>query len=251
MIESELFGHEQGAFTGADKERIGKFELANDGTIFLDEISELSLDQQTKLLRVIQNQEVERIGGSKKIPINVRIIAASNQPLETLVDEKKFRMDLFYRINVFPIHLPKLIDRENDVLLLANHFIEKYSQKMKIPIANLTQSGANHLINQRWPGNIRELENTIQRAIIIANGKDITDRILSYTPGQTSIIPQLPTPTPKINPPFEVQSLEENEAKFIQQTLQHFKGNIKKTAETLKVSRTTLYNKCKKYKIEI
>ena len=122
---------------------------------------------------------------------------------------------------------------------------------MKIPIANLTQSGANHLLNQRWPGNIRELENTIQRAIIIANGKNITDRILSYTPGQTSIIPQLPTPTPQINPPFEVQSLEENEAKFIQQTLQYFKGNIKKTAETLNVSRTTLYNKCKKYKIEI
>lgn len=251
LVESELFGHEQGAFTGADKERIGKFELANEGTIFLDEISELSLDQQTKLLRVIQNQEVERIGGSKKIPINVRIIAASNQPLEKLVDQKKFRMDLFYRINVFPIHLPRLIDRENDILLLADHFIKKYSQKMKIPIASLTQSGANHLLNQRWPGNIRELENTIQRAIIIANGKEISDRILSYTPGQTSVLPQLPTPTQSVTATFEVKSLEENEAKFIQQTLQHFKGNIKKTAETLKVSRTTLYNKCKKYEIDI
>ena len=203
LIESELFGHEQGAFTGADKARIGKFELANNGTIFLDEISELSLDQQTKLLRVIQNQEVERIGGNKKIPINVRIIAASNKPLELLVKNNAFRMDLFYRINVFPIHIPNLVDRDQDILLLASYFIEKYSQKMNIPSSTLTTSGAQYLMNQPWPGNIRELENTIQRAIIICNGKPITDQVLMFKPGKT-LQPLLTDPTPplRLDAPF-------------------------------------------------
>ena len=200
LIESELFGHEQGAFTGADKERVGKFELANGGTIFLDEISELSLDQQTRLLRVIQNQEVERVGGSKKIPINVRIIAASNKPLELLVKNEQFRMDLFYRINVFPIHIPKLIDRENDIVLLANHFIEKYSQKMNIPQGKLTPSGADYLLSLPWPGNIRELENTIQRAILISNGKDISELALSFQPGKVISQAALPSAEKKRNP---------------------------------------------------
>ncbi len=250
LIESELFGHEQGAFTGADKERIGKFELANQGTIFLDEISELSLDQQTKLLRVIQNQEVERIGGSKKIPIDVRIIAASNQPLELLVKNNQFRMDLFYRINVFPIHIPKLIDRENDILLLADYFIEKYSHKLNVSQGKLTPSGAQYLMNQPWPGNIRELENTIQRAIIISNGKDITETALSFKPGQSILHPLLPSGE-KQPPPFVPTSLDANEEAFIRQTLDYYNGNIKKTAENLGVSRTTLYNKFKKYNIDL
>lgn len=250
LIESELFGHEQGAFTGADKQRIGKFELANEGTIFLDEISELSLDQQTKLLRVIQNQEVERVGGSQKIPINVRIITASNKPLELLIKDNKFRMDLFYRINVFPIHIPKLIDRENDMLLLADYFIEKYSQKMNIPQGKLTQSGAQYLMNQPWPGNIRELENTIQRAIIISNGKNITETALSFKPGQTIIQSMLPSGK-KTDLPFIPTTLDENEETFIRQTLKYYDWNIKKAAENLGVSRTTLYNKFKKYNIDI
>ncbi len=223
--------------------------MANEGTIFLDEISELSLDQQTKLLRVIQNQEVERIGGSKKIPLNVRIIAASNQPLELLVKDQKFRMDLFYRINVFPIHIPKLIDRENDIILLADYFIEKYSQKLNIPQAKLTKSGAQYLLNQPWPGNIRELENTIQRAIIISNGKDITETALSFKPGQSIIQPLLTNGTPA-NLPFIPTTLDESEETLIRQTLDHFDWNVKKTAESLNVSRTTLYNKFKKYNID-
>lgn len=250
LIESELFGHEQGAFTGADKERIGKFELANNGTLFLDEISELSLDQQTRLLRVIQNQEVERVGGSKKIPLNVRLIAASNKPLEVLVKNGHFRMDLFYRINVFPIHIPKLIDRENDIILLANHFIEKYSHKMNLPQAKLTKSGAHYLMNQSWPGNIRELENTIQRAILVSNGKDITEMALSFKPGQPITQPMLPAPEDNTPPPFVPTTLDENEEAFIRQTLNYYQGNIKKAAENLGVSRTTLYNKFKKYNID-
>lgn len=250
LIESELFGHEQGAFTGADKQRIGKFELANHGTIFLDEISELSLDQQTKLLRVIQNQDVERIGGNKKVPINIRLIAASNKPLELLVKNNAFRMDLFYRINVFPIHIPRLTDRGEDILLLSNHFIETYSQKMNLPPTSLTTSGKTFLMNQPWPGNIRELENTIQRAVIICNGKPITEQVLSYKPGQTILQPQLPQPEPSKARGFTPTSLDQNEASFIQQTMDYFNGNIKKTAEQLNVSRTTLYNKLKKYNIE-
>ena len=250
LIESELFGHEKGAFTGADKQRIGKFELANNGTIFLDEISELTLDQQTRLLRVIQNQQLERVGGSELIPINVRIIAASNKPLEILIKNNEFRMDLYYRINVFPILIPKLTDRENDVILLAEYFIEKYSEKMNIPKAKLTKSAMNYLLNQNWPGNIRELENTIQRAIIISNGKEITETILNFKPGQNPLQPLLTSGKEKPTPFFPT-TLDENEKVFIRQTLDHYNWNIKKTAENLGISRTTLYNKCKKYNIEI
>ena len=250
LIESELFGHEKGAFTGAEKDRIGKFELANNGTLFLDEISELSLNQQTKLLRVIQNQEVQRIGSNKTIPINVRIITASNKPLEQMVDKKEFRMDLFYRINVFPIHIPKLVDRENDVILLANHFIEKYAQKLQVMPSKLTHSAMIYLQNQPWQGNIRELENNIQRAVIIANGKPITDAILSFKPGQAITQPLLSSGKTE-NTAFIPQSLNENEEAFIRKTLNYYNGNIKKTAEKLEVSRTTLYNKFKKYNIDI
>lgn len=250
LIESELFGHEKGAFTGAENQRIGKFELANNGTIFLDEISELSLDQQTKLLRIIQNQEVQRVGGNQTIPINVRIIAASNKPLEVMVKNNTFRMDLYYRINVFPIHIPKLIDRENDILHLAKFFIEKYSQKLNIPLAKLTTSGATYLLNQAWPGNIRELENTIQRAIIISNGKAISETALSFKPGQTIIQPMLPSGK-KSEVAFQPQTLAENEETFLRKTLEYYQNNIKKTAENLGISRTTLYNKCKKYEINL
>ncbi|MEK9726602.1 MAG: sigma-54 dependent transcriptional regulator, partial [Candidatus Margulisiibacteriota bacterium] len=250
LIESELFGHEKGAFTGADAQRIGKFELANNGTLFLDEISELSLDQQTKLLRIIQNQEVERLGGNKSIPINVRIIAASNKPLELMVKNNTFRMDLYYRINVFPIHIPKLIDREGDILLLAQFFVEKYSQKLNLPQAKLTSSGATYLLNQAWPGNIRELENAIQRAVIISNGKEITDTILNFKPGEPTTQPLLNSGQPKTIT-FHPTTLDENEENFIRQTISYYDGNIKKTAENLGISRTTLYNKCKKYDIHL
>ena len=227
LIESELFGHEKGAFTGAEKDRIGKFELANNGTLFLDEISELSLNQQTKLLRVIQNQEVQRIGSNKTIPINVRIIAASNKPLEQMVDKKEFRMDLFYRINVFPIHIPKLVDRENDIILLANHFIEKYAQKLQVMPSKLTHSAMIYLQNQPWQGNIRELENNMQRAVIIANGKPITDAILSFKPGQAITQPLLSSGKTE-SAVFIPQSLNENEEAFIRKTLDYYNGNIKK-----------------------
>ena len=250
LIESELFGHEQGAFTGADKQRIGKFELADQGTLFLDEISELSLDNQTKLLRVLQNKEIQRVGGDRTIPINVRIIAAANKDLESMVEKETFRLDLFYRLNVFPIHIPKLNERGEDIILLAKHFIEKYADTMRLSKCTLANDAIHYLQNHQWKGNVRELENIIQRAMIIANGKPLTKHILAFTPGQSIATPLLmePSADPII---FIPKSLNEHEEDIIKNTLTHTNYNMKKTAEILNVSRTTLYNKCKKYGISI
>lgn len=248
LIESELFGHERGAFTGADDRRLGVFEQAQNGTVFLDEISELPLNQQRRLLRVLQNNQVQRLGGTQTTPINVRIIAASNRPLDALVKTNEFRSDLFYRLNVFPIYIPRLAERGNDVILLTHHFIKKYSHQFKISPPKITASAQQYLLNHTWPGNIRELENIIQRAIIISQGTIIDDTILRYIPGQMPSLLQLPPP-PSSSPPFNPVSLDEHEAIVIRKTLRYYDGNIKKAAETLNISRTTLYNKCKKYAI--
>jgi transcriptional regulator with GAF, ATPase, and Fis domain len=167
LIESELFGHEKGSFTGALEKRIGKFELANEGTIFLDEIGELPLELQAKLLRVLQEREIERLGGRTTIPLDVRIIAATNRDLETEVAEGRFRSDLFYRLSVFPIHLPSLRERKEDIPMLISHFLQKYCRKMKKQFANLKDTVLEEMIQYDWPGNIRELENVIEQSVII------------------------------------------------------------------------------------
>jgi len=178
LIESELFGHEKGSFTGAFEKRVGKFEQANGGTIFLDEIGELPLDLQSKFLRVLQEREVEPIGGSRK-PIDVRVIAATNRNLEQELANGRFRMDLFYRLNVFPICLPPLRERKEDILLLANYFIEVYASKMNKPVKGLSEAAQHTLIQYKWPGNIRELENIIERSVILAKSELIQDLSLS------------------------------------------------------------------------
>ena len=173
LIESELFGHEKGAFTGAVSQKNGRFEIADGGTIFLDEIGELHLDLQAKLLRVLQEGEFERLGGNDSIKVDVRVIAATNRNIEQLVSEKLFREDLYYRLNVFPIKVPPLRDRKEDIPLLINHFVKKYSQKAGKTIEIISPSLLDTLINYRWPGNIRELENVIERAVIISEGKKL------------------------------------------------------------------------------
>ncbi|HEU5289868.1 MAG TPA: sigma 54-interacting transcriptional regulator, partial [Cyclobacteriaceae bacterium] len=173
LIESELFGHEKGSFTGALEKRIGKFELANGGTIFLDEMGELPLELQAKLLRVLQEKEIERIGGKQTIPLDVRIIAATNRDLETEVAEGRFRSDLFYRLNVFPIHLPPLRERSEDIPMLITHFFQKYSKKMKRPIRSIKDEVLQEMIHYEWPGNIRELENVIEQAVIVGDSNSI------------------------------------------------------------------------------
>ncbi len=168
LIESELFGHEKGSFTGATARRIGRFELAHDGTIFLDELAELPLELQAKLLRVLQEGEIERLGDSKTIKINVRIIAATHRDLKQMVSEKTFREDLYYRLSVFPLTLPPLRDRQHDISLLVQWFISKYAQKMGKQINHIPQTVMDNLLSYNWPGNVRELENVIERAVILS-----------------------------------------------------------------------------------
>ena len=167
LIESELFGHEKGAFTGATVFRKGRFELADNGTIFLDEIGDLPPVVQTKLLRVLQERVFERIGGNTPIKVNIRIIAATNRDLEALIREGKFREDLYYRLNIFPVVVPPLRERRTDIILLANHFVEKYSRELERKIVRISTSATDLLMHYHWPGNVRELENCIERAIIL------------------------------------------------------------------------------------
>ncbi len=170
LLESELFGHEKGAFTGAIDRRIGRFELAHQGTIFLDEVEDIPLELQSKLLRVLQEQEFERLGSSRTIRVDVRVVAATNTDLTKLVEEKKFRSDLFYRLNVFPINVPPLRERPEDIPLLVNFFANKFAQQMKRPIESVPKEVMSALVNYRWPGNIRELQNLIERAVIVSRG---------------------------------------------------------------------------------
>jgi transcriptional regulator with GAF, ATPase, and Fis domain len=250
LIESELFGHEKGAFTGALEKKIGKFELADGGTLFLDEIGELPLDLQVKLLRALQNKEIERVGGTSPLKINTRIITATNKNLQREVKRKRFRLDLFYRLNVFPIIVPPLRERKEDILPLASHFLEIYSSQFKVQKPALTNDAEHYLLNHYWEGNIRELENLIQRAIILSQGSDISSLTLSLKPGETETIiedPRLALPEPSAHPP--IQRLDELEKTAITRTIAHLNGNLKKASEVLGVSRTTLYNKISKYEI--
>jgi formate hydrogenlyase transcriptional activator len=170
LLESELFGHEKGAFTGAVAQKIGRFEAANGGTLFLDEIGDIPLELQAKLLRVLQEQEFERLGSTYTHRVNVRVVAATNQDLEALVAAKQFRMDLYYRLNVFPIALPPLRHRLEDIPMLVAHFVHKYAERMAKRIENITSDAMEALVHYPWPGNIRELQNFIERAVILTNG---------------------------------------------------------------------------------
>jgi transcriptional regulator with GAF, ATPase, and Fis domain len=188
LIESELFGHEKGAFTGAISRKIGRFELADGGTLFLDEIGDLPPGVQAKLLRVLQEHEFERVGGTQTIKVDVRLITATNRDLAKAVEENSFRTDLYYRLNVFPIHLPPLRERKEDIPLLTQYFINKYMTRMGKRIEKISQETMNRLIAYPWPGNIRELENIIERAVILSKGLilEIEDELLpsSHLPDQ-------------------------------------------------------------------
>ena len=179
MIESELFGHEKGAFTGATDRREGRFELANRGTLLLDEVSEIPANLQAKLLRVLQEREFERVGGTKTIKVNVRILATSNRDLMQFVERGSFRSDLYYRLNVFPIHVPALRERPDDILLLAESFLRRFARKHGVKIPGFTDNAASALINYPWPGNVRELQNTLERAVILSeSGRPVTTAAL-------------------------------------------------------------------------
>jgi DNA-binding NtrC family response regulator len=246
LIESELFGHEKGAFTGASDKRIGKFELAQNGTIFLDEIGEMPLEMQAKLLRVLQQREIERIGGKDPVKINVRIVAATNRNLEKEVADGQFRLDLYYRLNVFPLHLPALRERNGDIELLANHFLQTFNKKNNKNIRGFSDQALASLRSYSWPGNIRELENMVERSALLT--KEAT-------------IENIPIPT-IINQPFVEaaqhsnnihKTIEENEREHIVRVLRQCNGKIRGSggaAEILGVPPTTLASKIKKLGIQ-
>lgn len=242
LIESELFGHERGAFTGATEKRIGKFEKAADGTIFLDEIGEMPFNMQVKLLRVLQEKEIERIGGNTTIKINARIIAATNRDLEKEVAAGRFRIDLYYRLNAFPLTLPALRDRKEDIPLLANYFINTYSVKNGKKITGISEKAMAELIDYNWPGNIRELEHLIERSILLTEGTVINHiSIPNHNKVQAAATDK------------QIKSMVENEFDNIIAALKKCGGKISGrggAAELLNINVSTLNSKMKKLGIE-
>lgn len=188
LLESELFGHDKGAFTGAINTHRGRFEIADGGTLFLDEIGDLPLELQPKLLRVLQEREIERLGGSRTIPVNIRVIAATNRDLWQMVEDRQFRSDLFYRLNVFPLELPPLRDRPEDIPLLAKHFTQKMARHMNRSIDAIPTEALRQLMSWDWPGNVRELENVIERAVLLTRGNSLN---LHLNVRQSRLLPTL------------------------------------------------------------
>ena len=242
LFESELFGHVKGSFTGAHETKHGRLEVAEGGTIFFDEISNIGLNIQAKLLRAIQEREVNRIGSSKPIKIDVRILAATNEDLADAVRKGKFREDLFYRLSVVPLHLPALRERKDDIPLLVDHFLQKFNKRAKKNITGISSRALKALGEYDWPGNIRELDNTIERAVVLArsDGIDLEDLMYHGISGGT---------TPLSSLSGKLQSLEDFEKEYIQMVLKAHQGNRTRTAEVLGIDRKTLWAKIKKYKI--
>jgi DNA-binding NtrC family response regulator len=250
LLESELFGYERGAFTGAEARKLGKLELADKGTVFLDEIGDMDLALQAKILRVIQEQVIERVGGDKPIKIDVRIVAATNKDIEQAVQAKQFREDLFYRLNVFPITIPPLRERRDDIPPLALHFLNKYSTEVRKGPITIADEAMDILMKSPWKGNIRELENVIERAVIYAEGGVVRSQDLGIS--EASIISALAEHVPMDGPLQEVAAAATRiaESRRIRQVLKQTGGNKTRAAEVLQVSYKTLLTKIKDYQLE-
>ncbi len=233
LLESELFGHEKGAFTGAQYRKKGKFEIAEGGTVFLDEIGDISLKTQTDLLRVLQEREIVRVGGNQPIKVDFRCVAATNKDLEKTIEEGRFRPDLFYRLNVFRIELPPLRERRDDIPLLVNHFVSKFSLQMNKKITRVAPTAMNLLQQQPWVGNVRELENAVERAMVVAQEPEIRESDFVFKANA------VPNGAPK--------SLDEVERSYILRTLETTNWNQTRAAEILGIDRVTLHHKLKRY----
>ncbi len=245
LLESELFGHERGAFTGASNRRIGKFEQADGGSVFLDEIGDMSLATQAKILRVLQEREFERVGGNDLVKVNIRLISATNKNLEEEVHRGAFREDLYYRISVFPIRLPALRDRKGDILPLVMHFIDRYAKRENKQVTGVQREALNVLTGYHWPGNVRELENAVERAVVITGSHDI---ILDDLPPHIVAIGREGLTDPEETLPRWIEKLE---VEVLRKTLLEFEGNVTQTAKKLGIGRATIYRKAKKYHLPI
>lgn len=239
LLESELFGHEKGAFTGAHVQRKGRIERANQGTVFLDEIGELSVALQVKLLRFFQEREIERVGGREPIQIDVRIIAATNRNLEEEIEKERFRPDLFYRLSVIPINLPPLREREQDIFTLANHFLNKFNLEHERKIKGFSREATKLIQDYSWPGNIRELENKVKRAVIMTKNAVIIPEDFNLKFEES--------PQEKMNLRKAVEEFEEN---CVRQALLKNDGNVSRTAQELGINRTTFYDMLNRYNID-
>ena len=242
LLESELFGHEKGAFTGADRRRVGRFEQAEGGTLFLDEVCEMQPRLQAKFLRALQEREIERLGGSETIPVDVRIIAATNRDLQKALAEGVLREDLYYRLNVILLRVPPLRERMDDVPILAMHFVRKYAARESVPTAGIAEETMNVLLSYAWPGNVRELENAIERAVVLGRGQVLRPQDLP---------PQVHRRGDERRPLIPAHlTLEEIEKLAIAQALRLTGGNKSEAAERLGIHRTSIYDKMRRYGIE-
>jgi len=259
VLESELFGHEKGAFTGADQRRIGRFERAHGGTLFLDEVGEIEPGIQTKLLRVLQESEIERVGGTQSIKVDVRIVAATNRDLKLAIEEGRFREDFYYRLNVFSLHVEPLCERPDDIPALVDHFLRKFSIELGKEVYDADDDVIGLFMQYPWPGNVRELENVIERAVVLAEGSSITcdelpPEILQTQRSLHSAAPHITAPAA---PPARIDgaaSLQERtermEAELIRGALERFRWNKTKAADHLGLKRTTLQYKIRKFGLE-
>ncbi|KWT85144.1 sigma-54-dependent Fis family transcriptional regulator [Candidatus Magnetominusculus xianensis] len=240
LMESELFGHEKGSFTGASDKKLGKFELANEGTILLDEIGEMPMGLQAKLLRVLQEREIDRIGGKHTIPINTRVLATTNRDLRKEAEAGNFREDLYYRLSVFPLHVPPLRERPEDIALLSDYFIRKFSALLNKEAKRLSDSALNFLLRNQWRGNIRELENTVHRAVLLSRNQeiDISDFMLEEQPSARRV---------DLSPDNNKRGIKEMERDLIMKTLKDVNGNKTKAAKILGVNVRTIRNKLSEY----
>ena len=244
LAEAELFGHTKGAFTGAVNSRVGRFEMAHRGTLFIDEVGLMPLSLQSKLLRTLQEREIERIGESRPIKFDARIIAASNTDLRKMVKEGTFREDLFYRLNVIPVTLPPLRERREDVPLLARHFVQKSCRSNNLPVKTLSQDAVRALMNFTWPGNIRQLENAVEHAVAMSGAEAVIGAATLpedvLAPGHSTIVPTVSIPDEGINFTSVVSQLERE---LILRVLEKTRGNKRQAARLLNLSRTTFIDK--------
>lgn len=241
LFESELFGHKKGAFTDAKEDRAGRFEAANGGTLFLDEIGNISLQQQAKLLTVLQNRQITRLGSNESVPVDIRLICATNLPIMELANENRFRKDLVYRINTVEIMVPPLRKRGNDIILLAKHFSNLYSNKYLKPTLELDDNALDKLLHYHFPGNIRELQYTIERTVIMSDGGVLEAKDLIFSP-----IESAPEESSSVPVELKLSAVEKN---TIRRVIEKHHGNITKAAKELGITRTALYRRLSKYDI--